>query len=379
MKTLFILVCFLAACGPGQKGTRLQELERMLQDPDASLVKAAPGGKQIYQEARQYRRLSLESWDSGEVSRSEEYAMLGWLKYRTAVAIYEQFQARDRLEIANAKVVESNPEIKSVNDEEIKLSSEITRLEDRVAFLKRQKAAQGDRGRMVVNTKEVKSGGGESVSAFNRELMKVEAARVSADKVNAKTHAPEMYGKANNLLKSLKAEIARNNSVSNDMMRRTKFAIVYFESAEKDAAAGFSEEESKKDPVKRQRVLINELTKIYGSDRVIVEANSIRVVMSSSFVSGGTSINSLLEKQLDILSPIVERFDDFSINVEGFTEKGDATDNLGVSQIRAKRVRDYLKSKAPSNSNLNYSGRGQENLRFPTSVENNRVEIVFNR
>lgn len=379
MRILFIIVFFLAACGPSQKGTRLQELERMLQDPDASLVKAAPGGKQIYQEARQYRRLSLESWDAGEVTRSEDYALLGWIKYRTAVAIYEQFQARDRLELANAKVVESNPEIKAINDEEIKLSSEITQLEDRVAILKRQKSQENaNRGTMVINTKKVESDG-ESLSVFNQELRKVEAARVKADKVNAKTHAAAMYAKANNLRKSLQAEVARNKAVTNDMMRRTKHAIAYFDSATKEAASGFAEEISKKDPVKRQRLLISELTKLFGASQIIVEANSIRVIMNSSFVSGGTSINDVLEKQLDTLAPIVERFDDFSIKVEGFTEKGDATENLGVSQVRAKRVRDYLKAKAPSNGNLSYSGRGQENLRFSTSVENNRVEIVFNR
>ncbi len=379
MKYYLVLFAFLIACGPGQKGTRLQELERMLQDPDAALVKQAPGGKRIYQDARKFRRLSLESWDAGNMSRSEEYALLGWLKYRTAVAIYEQYQAKDRLEEANAKVLASNPEIASVNNEEIKLSAEITRLEDRVSFLKRQKAAKNTGARkMVINTKQIKSeSDSQSLSVFNQELRKVEAARVKADKVNAKVHQSQMYAKANNLLKSLHAEVSRNNNVTSAMMRRAKHATAYFENATRDSQSGYKEELSKQDPVKRQRTLINVLTTLFGESKVAVEANAVRLIFPSSFVSGGASINTVLEAQLKKLIAVVERFDDFSINVEGFTEKGDPTDNLGLSQLRARRVKEYLKSNTKKKGMLNYSGRGQENLRYSISVENNRVEFVF--
>ncbi len=379
MKVLIVLFFFLTACGTGQKGTQLQELERMLQDPDAAVVNRAPGGKRIYQQANRYRRLSLDSWDAGKGAISEEYALLGWLKYRTAVAVYEKFKANERLEIAKAKIGGSQPEIKAMTEEELKLKSEIARLEDRVALLKGQKSQENDHsGTMVSSSGEVKSDR-ESLSAFNVELRRVEAARVTADKMDAKIHASTMYAKASNLYNSLKAELDRNNAISNDMQRRVKHALVYFQTAAKDAESGYLEQESKKDPVKRQRVLISDLSKSFGSDRVIVEVNSVRLILSSSFVSGDTSINSSLETLLDLLWPTVARFDDFSVNVEGFTEKGDATENLGISQVRAKVVRDYLLKKVNTSASIGYSGRGQDNLRFSTTIENNRVEIVFSR
>ena len=136
--TLLAFAIVSAACGPGPKSQSLTDLERQLQDPSAKEVKTAPGASKPYREARQYRRLALESWEDGKSEVSQEYAVLGMLRYRTAAAISEQHEAKARLETANAKVTNSNPEIKALNQTQLKLSDEVAALEVQVSQARRK-------------------------------------------------------------------------------------------------------------------------------------------------------------------------------------------------------------------------------------------------
>ena len=365
-----LVALFLVACGPGPKGTQLVELERLLQDPDASKVKEAPGAARLYQESRQFRRLALESYEDGQKERSEEYALLGWLKYRTAAAIAEQHDAKQRLDAANAKVSEVNPELRALNDEQVKLTAEVASLEKRVSLAQSNSKSlrlSGD------NTKVDK----DLLSRFNAKLIATERAKTEAEAVDANKHASGTFARANNQLKSVRAEFdSSNKQVRDGMLQDLDQAIILFNKSKSESSAEFANEKAKSDPAQRRKDLAAAASKSVGAGNVSNESNSVRITFKGSFSSGSSSVSSSLSSNVASLATIAQTFDEFSIRVEGFTDRGDATENLGLSQIRAKAVADILAAKGVKSNRVEHKGKGQDQRRF-NGAENDRVELVL--
>ena len=82
--------------------------------------------------------------------------------------------------------------------------------------------------------------------------------------------------------------------------------------------------------------------------------------------------------KMTALAKLANDYDEFSIYIEGYTSKGDATENLGLSQLRARNVKDHLTGNSVKASRIETKGQGQDRARFgASSTENDRVEVVF--
>lgn len=366
---LLALVSLMFACGPGPKGTQLVELERLLQDPGASDVKKAPGASKSYKDARKYRRLSLEAWEDGNKDRSEEYALLGWLKYRTAEAISEQSEAKVRLDAANAKVAEINPELQAINNEQMKLTAEVAALEKRVALAR-------SNNKSVRLGKNTEKGDPNALSKFNAKLIETEKAKNGAEGVNAQKHAQQTWARANNQLKSVRAEFdGSNRTVRPEMIRDLETAIILFNKAKSEATSGFANDKAKADPSQRRQNLSAALKKDTDGT-VSIDGTTVRAIFPGSFSSGGSSPNASLRGAVEKVAKLLSTYDEFSVRIEGYTDRGDATENLGLSQLRAKAVADILSANGVPGSKIDQKGKGQDLRRFSGS-QNDRVEIVF--
>lgn len=377
------LTLALAACGPGPKPQPLVELERILQDPAANEVKEAPGASKPYREARQYRRLSLEAWEDGKEELSQEYAILGSLKYRTAAAIKDQVEAKARLDAANAKVGESNPEISALNQERNKLVAEVDELQRHVSIARRtQEEAERRQSARSQQDQMRQSGDSDSLRlALNSRLAEVEKARQAAREVDAAAHAPASFNRADNTLKSLRTMLASGTSATEQMLSQANEALQLFEQARSEAAPKAREATEKADPAARRAAIQEEARSIFGGPYTVSEPNGVRVVLASLFNQGDASIRPQSQVLLDELAELAQKYDEFRIYIEGYTStKGNATENLGTSQVRARAVESFLTGKGVAASRIETSGAGQERPRFPGEPgKNERVEIVFSR
>src|SRR5690554_2052996 len=113
----------LSGCSTPPKPKELSELERILQAPDALEVRDAPGAGPYYRDARQYRRIARKAYEDNEMERAQEFAVLGTLRYRTAVAVKKQLEDKARLDMANAQVATVNPESQNMSAERNKLAA----------------------------------------------------------------------------------------------------------------------------------------------------------------------------------------------------------------------------------------------------------------
>lgn len=371
-----------AACGPGPKSQSLDDLERQLQDPSANDVKDAPGASKPYREARQYRRLSLEAWEEGKAEMSEEYAVLGMLRYRTAAAIFEQHEAKARLEQANSKVANSNPEIKALNQEQIKLTDEVADLETKVAQARRKKEEAERRAKALASQQNAAQGNTNDAAkktALRNKLNEVESAKRAADAVQAEKYAPEKYNPAANTLKSVQT-LSASGKVTDQLIADAANAVNLFKQAEAAAKPKFDEAQEKLNPSLRRQKLAADAEISFGPSNVIKEASGVRIILPGAFDQGSSTLASGARSKVDALVKLAKSYDEFSIYVEGYTSKGDATENLGLSQLRARTVESQLTAGGVKSSRIETKGQGQDRPRFgSSSAQNDRVEVVFTR
>lgn len=370
-----ILAFMLLGCGPGEKSRELRDLERILQDPSASEVKDAPGASKPYREARQFRRLALEAWEDGKDGLSQEYAILGSIRYRTAAAIRDQVAAKERLDKANAQVAETNPEIQAVDREVSKLMTEVAQLERQVKVAERESSGTMDR-----------SGASRSQSddearrlALNNRLDDIAAAKESADQRDAKTHAAGKYNRAENTLKSIQARLDAG-TINDTMMQDANQALRFFKDAAEEAKPAYEEATAKANPEERRRALARDAEGMFGAARVIREPRGSRIIFPALFAPGASSVDSTKNSELDDLAKLAQTYDEFNIFIEGYTSRqGSATENLGTSQLRANEIRKRLTAAGVNSGRIETRGLGQDRPRFDVASRNERVEVVLSR
>lgn len=102
----------------------------------------------------------------------------------------------------------------------------------------------------------------------------------------------------------------------------------------------------------------NGCPEIAKEDRQVLEL-AMRAVQ---FDTGKSSLKPESYAILDQISNIMNRYPDYNLSIEGFTDSvGDANNNLRLSEKRAKACHDYLVSKGISVRKLNFAGFGEAN------------------
>ena len=376
-----LLLTSFAACSKPDKPKELLEIEALWQDPATRQVKDIPGAKTYYEEARKFRYDAQDAYNEGEVELSREYAIYSKLRYRTALAIAKQFAAKERLDAANAQVATLNPELTAANQERNKLNDEVGALERELAVAKRKKADE-DRRKTAMASSKVGTGGDDAAKTkmVDDKIRQVEVARDSAMAVNAQDNAAATFNRANNQLNSIKMMRA-SSPINHDMIMNTADAAIRdFQRAAQEAQPGYKEQIAKQDPEARRAALMTTAQAIFGADNVQQEGIGVRIIAPASFSTGTSSITATGSRYLTELSKLAKDYDEFSITIEGFTSRGDATENLSLSQLRARAAEDAMVKAGVKKSRIETKGQGQERLRYPDDrSRNERVEVIFRR
>lgn len=377
-----LLVASLGACTKAEKPRELIELDVMWQDPETRKVKDIPGAGKYYREAYQFRLRAQEAYNDGELELSKEYAIWSVLKYRTAVAISRQYQAAERLESANKRMETVNPDLLAINQERNKLTQEVGALKIQVAQAKMRKKAEADRIAAMNAAKANGNDGADEaarVRAVDDKIAQVVAARKGAMSVEADKHAAAIFNRAENLYKSI-VQMRQVTPIQYDtLMSSSDRAITGFNDAALKAKPGYKVQVAKADPAARRASLLRDAQTSFGSGNVLAEPNGVRVIASSVYDKGQTAMNSRGDTAIKAVVGLANIYDEFQITIVGFTGRGDATENLVLSQVRAKSARKALVRSGVKDDRLSDRGQGQENPRFSDASRNERLEFIFRR
>jgi len=126
-----------------------------------------------------------------------------------------------------------------------------------------------------------------------------------------------------------------------------------------------------------------ELQQIPGVDVTRTADNELDVALRNDvlFDVDSASLRSESQATLRDMATVFNRYNDTTINVEGFTDStGTADHNMGLSQQRADSVRDYLSREGVSSSRISARGFGETNPKASNDTPdgrqlNRRVEI----
>lgn len=380
---LMLMLSIAMACKPGPESEELLELERMLQDPTAQEISNTPGASRFFQESRQFRRLARESHSERNDSLSREYAVLGTLRYRTAVAVASQFEAKQRLDAANAKLEDANPVLRATNGERNKLVSDINQLEQQVASAVRNRSEQER-----LNAESQVSPMQFQAAAIDNKLTliqvqgriaEVEKVRAEALELKADQFATALFGRAEAQLESARNMLRTQPDATGMAMQQVEHAMSIYQEAKAAAEPLFKDMERKMQPESRIASIRSESQNNFGTPYTITEYNGVRIVMARLFEPQSAELRFNTESLLDALANLLKEYSEFSVSIEGYTQKkGGATNNLATSQLRAHKVRDYLVGKGVSEGQITTEGFGQDRIRYTDSAENNdRVEVIL--
>ena len=365
----------LTACSQAPKPKELTELERILGEEGANQVKEAPGAAKYYRKSRELRRASLDEWDEADLTKARHYAVRGKIAYRTAEAVAKQAKAKQRFEAADAKVGKVNPQIQTLAEQRNKLRSEVQQLHQKVRKAEQRKAMK-DRERIAANANSSSNDGNREL-ARNKLDQALEAKEDALD-VRANEFAKGTYNRANNQLKSAQTLMNSSPDSMSEVVSSAEQAKKYFGKAAKEARPKYDEAQAKKNPMERLASLRDKLQGKFAPTNVEDTSRGVVVVFPGLFPKESSNIIGSKRGDLREMAELAGEFDEFKLKIDGYTQKGNATENLAISQVRAKRVRDYFKDQGISDDRMSTNGHGQGRIRYPDSPSrNDRVEVTF--
>jgi outer membrane protein OmpA-like peptidoglycan-associated protein len=364
----------VVACSQAPKPKELNELERILKEPGANEVKEVAGAIKHYEESRKLRRAALDEWEDGNIDKARHYSIRGKISYRTAEAIARQHEAKKRFQKADEKVQKTNPKVQSLAKQRDKLREEVRELHRKVQ--KKQRARANKRREELQAQDETSKSQEQELEAQNR-IREALDAKQKALEVNANEHAKGTFNRADNQLKSAQSLLASNPGSASSVAQSAKEAKAMFEKATREAKPGYKEQKAKENPMQRLSALKEKLSLQFGDAQVESIGQGVRVAVPSLFEQDATEPRAAKRSDLETIAEMANKFDEFSVNIAGFTRKGDPTENLSISQVRAKSVKSLLTDQGVSSGRISTEGNGQSQLRYDAPARNDRVEVTF--
>ncbi len=374
---LLALSALTAACTSAPKPRELVELDVMWNDPETRKVREVPGAERYYREAYAFRQRAEDAFQAGSHEQAIEYARWSVLRYRTAEAVSRQRDAKQRLDAANARVGQVNPELTAANQERNKLAEQIALLERQVAVARREKIERDRRAQPAVIASQPVDDAARARAADDKIAM-LEQARQRAVDAGAPQHAQAQFNRADNIYKSVKTLRQNVPPPYDAIIASSDSAIATFGEAAQAAKPGFKEAQAKADPVARRRELAQKAAAIMGDPYVIQEATAVRIIAPRSYAPRSGELSETGRKYVEALVKLANTYDEMSVSLEVHTSRGDATENLAISQIRARQLADAFTTQGVKRDRVTSRGVGQEGVRFPDDISmNERIEVVF--
>jgi len=382
MMRLTIIIALLAACGHRAPRPReLDTLDNLRRTPDADA--AAKRSPELVREADHLEGRSHQAWKDNELEDSRLDALLGWIKLNTAIAVWQQDQAKRRIDAADADKAKTDKEYARVAKDLSTLQEEIALLEKlgkakSTAEVERIKAEQ-EKQKLAGELAQQQQRGDTQTKISNAEL-----ALKTADTVEARTYAKDAYQAAVDLIERARTELKDGNyaaaGTSADQAKQKA------EAATATAKPEYMKATEAKDRKARDEALGKDAAALAGiTVRLDKKGDVTRLVLtySNAFKAHATQITTGKESVLDGVAELLKKYPSYPVQIIGHTDtKGKADALLVVSQARAQAVYDALVSRGVDAKRFVVSGVGGEqpigdNRNQKGRDANNRVEMVF--
>ena len=381
MMRAIVLALAIAACGSAPpKPRELDTLETLRHTREADA--AAKRSPDLVKESDRLQNRSTGNWKDGELESSRRDALLGWIKLKTAIAIWEQDEAKRRIAVADDDKAKSDKDYARIAKELAAVNEQIA-LYDKLANAKttaekdRLKAEQ-DKAKLAADLAAQQAKGDAQGKIAAAEL-----AVKTADTVDARTYAKGDYQAAVDLIARAQSELQANNVsaaiTSADMAKQKADA------ATATAKPEYTKATETKDRHARDEALAKDAMALAGITTRQDRAGDVtRLVLTfNAFKAKATAITAGKESALDGVATLLKKYPTYPVQIIGYTDtKGRSDANLVVSQARAQAVYNALVQRGIDAKRFVVSGVGSaqpigDNRTAKGRDQNNRVEMVF--
>lgn len=378
--TALALAAALGACKPAPESTELVELEALILDPGSQGLRDNASAQRFFQEARQFRRLAREAHQESKPEVSREYAILGTLRYRTAVAMVTQFQAKSRLDAANARVEALNPQLASAAQERDALNRRNQELEQRISEAVRLQAQQSEeRYQQTLQGATYSEQQRERQKAIALANRQIDELRREADNLRAGEFAPKAIALAQDQLSAFQRTRDIDPDALEAQQQQVENAVALYRQAIEQTRPRFEAFQRRMQPEARIQALRTQARDVFGAPFVFEEPEGVRIVMARLFEPQSPRFQFNTDAALKALGGLTGEFAEFTVFVEGHTARsGKPSQSVELSASRAQAVRDWLVQSGLAAERFRTDAAGHERPRYRENPEDNdRVEIVI--
>ena len=373
-RSLLVALVLLAAgaCATAPKPPELISFEKLRREPNTE--QAAKRSPDLVTAADRLLAQAIDHWQSKDLDECRNDSLLGQIKLKHALAVFEQDRAKKRTTSADA-------EINAAEDEYGRLQKDLTALNEQINLLNRLTEASAERAKLTQDMNAEKLRGMASDRISEAEL-----AIKTADTVNAGNYAKVPYGAAVDNLARAKTELAQGNFPA----AQTSAEMAKAKATEAAAAAKptYDQEAAAEETKARAEALARDATAIpnvvvrreaRGSlQRLVIPLQAERL-----FNKRETTVAGDRGYTLDPIAALMKKYPAFPVQVVGYTDNRGRSDGLlALSLARAQSVYTALITRGVDAKRMVVSGQGSaepvtDNRTPGGRAQNNRIEIIF--
>ncbi len=232
----------------------------------------------------------------------------------------------------------------TLSKERNKLVDEVGEVQRKVAQARNAKAQKERRQQAMQEASLHRTDNSDQAKkvAVKNKIEAAKQAREDAITVKANEYAKGTFNRANNQLKSAIALYEGDMGSPDSIMESAGQAADLFRQAANEARPKYDAHDDKMKPAARRAALRAEARDTFGGPFTMPETNGVRIVLAMLFEKGSPTVRPSSQALVKSAAELAKKYKEANLTIVGYTRKGNATENLGISNLRAKAVRDYL-------------------------------------
>jgi outer membrane protein OmpA-like peptidoglycan-associated protein/archaellum component FlaC len=376
----------LPSCALKPKPSELEALEVLRASPSAGLAaKRAPA---LVKSADERYKKAREEWQSSDLDKSSNDALMGQATLKHAIALVDQ-------DTAKARIAKADDDLDAVNEQQDKVSKDLADMNEKVALLKKlnEKSAalvaetaqaEQERKELAAQMEADRKLAADKAETADK-LGAAELALKTADTVQAATYAKAEYTAASDTLHRAQAEQQQGNfrgaQTSADIAKKKAeeaVAIAQPIYADKSKA---DENRARADTLTREASAIAGVV-VRRDARGALQRIVLMIPAEQLFTKKQSVITPGRDALLDPVATLMKKkeYQNYSVQIIGFADpRGGSSALLPLTLARAQSVQTALMSRGVDSKRVMATGQGGSEpiASGKDRNRNNRIEIIF--